>query len=453
MRTVRSLFSLTPQVLVSETRHLLAARAENTAELLEHLAEIDARKLYVEAAYGSTTAFLVGELGMEPDSADKKIQAARAVRRVPALLSAIADGRLHLRAVLLLAPHIEPENADELISAAAHRTRDEISWLLAERARARSPQVVGDLLAQVVANTDSEPDPDPVISRNGQAVAAAQATAAEPAPATLARRTITFSVPAELADAYRDALALASYDVAHDGARVFEQMVAAWREKLEKRKFGTGRRASQSAAASKRPAPRTSASGVPGRRRIPKHVRREVWERDGGQCTYTSDTGRRCECRKQLEYDHVIPKALGGDDSAANQRLRCREHNQLEAERAFGKRYVEGRREARRAEQERRRAERERIRADRAARTGAEDARAAAAREQARAERERAAAEEASRFAAAEELVPWLRGLGLRANEAREVARRVPIVEGASLEERVRAALRLLGPRGSRSAA
>ena len=66
MRTPRSLFSLSPRQLLSETRALLAARAGNTVELLEHLAEIDSRRLYVEAAYTSMQAYCVGELVHAP---------------------------------------------------------------------------------------------------------------------------------------------------------------------------------------------------------------------------------------------------------------------------------------------------------------------------------------------------------------------------------------------------
>ncbi len=438
MRTVRSLFSLTPQVLVSETRSLLAARAVNLAELLEHLAEIDARKLYVEAAYGSTTAFLVGELGMDPDSANKKIQAARAVRRVPALLPAIADGRLHLSAALMLLPSIDVENAEELIAAASNRSCGAIRVMLAERVRTREPQAGADLLSQVVANTESEPDSNPVISRNGQVAATVQQTAAQPAPVAPARRTITFTVPAELAEAYRAALALAPYDVARDAVRAFEQMVAAWREKLEKRKFGSE-------------TPRAASKASTDSRCIPKHVRREVWRRDGGQCTYVSDTGRRCECRKQLQFDHIISRALGGESTPPNLRLRCHAHNQLEAERAFGKRFMEGKREAARAERERERAAREARRAarelERADRERAES-QAPAVR---RAERQRVAESEAASREAAKELIPWLRGLGLRQHEARDVALRTPILPNAPLEARVKAALRLLGPRGMRT--
>jgi hypothetical protein len=56
--------------------------------------------------------------------------------------------------------------------------------------------------------------------------------------------------------------------------------------------------------------------------------------------------------------------------------------------------------------------------------------------------REAAAEEARVRTAAAVEVVPWLRGLGLRAEEARRAAERCQAIPDAPLEERVRYALR-----------
>ncbi|WP_449658163.1 HNH endonuclease [Anaeromyxobacter paludicola] len=76
------------------------------------------------------------------------------------------------------------------------------------------------------------------------------------------------------------------------------------------------------------------------RRAIPAALRREVWARDGGQCAWRGEDGRRCESRWQLELDHVIPVALGGATTADNLRLACRAHNILSAERAFGREHM-----------------------------------------------------------------------------------------------------------------
>jgi len=74
-------------------------------------------------------------------------------------------------------------------------------------------------------------------------------------------------------------------------------------------------------------------------------VRRAVAKRDGRRCTYVGSGGVRCESRKRLEYDHVIPVAHGGEATVKNLRLRCRAHNLLEADREFGEHFMRHKRE------------------------------------------------------------------------------------------------------------
>jgi hypothetical protein len=99
---------------------------ELTAMLLAYIAEADSRRAYVPEGCASMFAYCVDRLRFSEDSASKRIPAARAARRGPALFDALAEGRLHLSAVWLLAPHITPDNADELIEAATHRRKSEI---------------------------------------------------------------------------------------------------------------------------------------------------------------------------------------------------------------------------------------------------------------------------------------------------------------------------------------
>ena len=71
-------------------------------------------------------------------------------------------------------------------------------------------------------------------------------------------------------------------------------------------------------------------------RYVSADIKRQVYERDSGQCAFVSDSGKRCECKRDLEYDHVMPVAKGGHTTVDNLRLLCRAHNQFEAERLFG---------------------------------------------------------------------------------------------------------------------
>ena len=71
-------------------------------------------------------------------------------------------------------------------------------------------------------------------------------------------------------------------------------------------------------------------------RAIPASLRRHIWERDEGRCTYVhSETNRRCSSKYLLQIDHIKPFSLGGKSEAGNLRLLCAGHNQYRSERTF----------------------------------------------------------------------------------------------------------------------
>jgi hypothetical protein len=172
-------------------------------------------------------------------------------------------------------------------------------------------------------------------------------------------------------------------------------------------------------AATDRPRPRREKCG--NRRAIPAAVRREVWERDQGRCTFTGDGAHRCGARTRVEFDHLEPVARGGQGTVANVTLRCRTHNQLAAERTLGAGFMEHKREQARA----------------AARATHEH--------HAAAEREAAARELAKQQA--QDLFAGLRSLGCRTEDARRAVAHCMTLPASSLEERMRAALMFIAPK------
>ena len=72
-------------------------------------------------------------------------------------------------------------------------------------------------------------------------------------------------------------------------------------------------------------------------RYVPAAVEREVYARDGGQCTFVASDGRRCGARHFLQFDHIEPWAVGGGQTTLNLRLRCGAHNRWYARRYFGR--------------------------------------------------------------------------------------------------------------------
>jgi hypothetical protein len=52
------------------------------------------------------------------------------------------------------------------------------------------------------------------------------------------------------------------------------------------------------------------------RRAIPDDLKQYVWIRDGGRC-------QNCGATTELQYDHIIPLAMGGSSNAENLQLLC----------------------------------------------------------------------------------------------------------------------------------
>jgi len=130
---IDSFTHLRDEDLLRKLTSLLSQDRMTTVELLAVMAEVDARRLYVPKGYSSMFAYCVEELHLSEGATARRIHAARAARRFPDLFPALAEGRLHLTAVFLLAPHLTEENAEQLIEAATHKRKVEIERFLAQR--------------------------------------------------------------------------------------------------------------------------------------------------------------------------------------------------------------------------------------------------------------------------------------------------------------------------------
>lgn len=342
-----------------------------TAELLAVIAEVDSRRLFAPAGCSSMFAFCVERLRLSEDAAYKRIHVARAARRFPALLDFIADGRIHLTAACLLVPHLTDGNFQELTEAATHRRKVEVEEFLARRfgqtaipkARIRViPPVT--VTPAVAATSPLSPEVEaPAAPESAVAAPAVMAPAAPDAPpartaprvpapelapaqvgedpeargdvmagvpsAALTRYLLQCPISKETHDLLRYAQALLSHAVPDgDVDQVLQRALEALIPQLEKRKAAVLPKSANQRA----PSPGRS----PRKRHIPADVRRAVWERDRGQCTFVGRGGHRCGDRSFLEFDHMDPVARGGTASVDRIRLRCRAHNQHEAERVFG---------------------------------------------------------------------------------------------------------------------
>ena len=386
-----TLTHLPDQTLLRELRSLVSQDRATTALLIAHLGEVDARRLYAPAGYPSMFEWCVGELHFSEDVAYKRIQVARAARQFPTVHDMLADGRLHLTAVVLLAPHLGPGNAEELLAAASHKSKAQVEQLLAERfPRPDLPALVTPLAAPPA---NFRLVPEPVKFSPTKHVAPGLNNEPAPAPSRIAplapqRFAVQFTVDQATHDDLLYAQALLGHVVPNgDLAQVFARALKVLIARLEQQKF----------AATERPRPCRPSQHA---RQIPADVKRAIWERDGGRCTFVGENGHRCEARTRLEYDHVEPVAQGGQATVQGLRLRCRAHNQFAAEQQFGREFMNTKRE-----------------------TGGK--------------------QPLPEHAA--EVIPYLRHLGMRADEARRAAAACEDMPDAPLEERLRRALQCFG--------
>ncbi|HZY05043.1 MAG TPA: HNH endonuclease [Anaeromyxobacteraceae bacterium] len=73
---------------------------------------------------------------------------------------------------------------------------------------------------------------------------------------------------------------------------------------------------------------------------VTAELRRQVWERDQGRCTWVGPDGKRCNSRWQVEVDHLDPVGRGGTARLGRLRLACRLHNLLHAEEVCGREHT-----------------------------------------------------------------------------------------------------------------
>ena len=115
--------SLPDDQLLAELRRLVESERAVTAKLLASLMEVDARRLYLREGCSSLFTYCTQVLHLAEGAAYNRIETARAARRFPLVLDAIADGSLALTSARLLGPHLTTDNHLGLLCAAHAASR------------------------------------------------------------------------------------------------------------------------------------------------------------------------------------------------------------------------------------------------------------------------------------------------------------------------------------------
>jgi hypothetical protein len=344
-----SLRALRDDELLERLKALAARERGATAELVAHLAEVQARRLHLAAGYPSMYAYGRHALRLSEYAAYHRIKAARVSRRFPVVLDLLAEGAVTLTTVRLLAPHLTDANHVEVLESARGASKSAVQRLVAALApqpdvptsvrKVRAPKTTvtaspsaSDAARLAPAETAGAAS-SPVSAASVPAQAIVSAVAPTPVP-TVAHEEPRPTVASPLSpDRYKlqltiggdtlERLELAKDMLRHampsgDAAEIFDRALRLLLTELAKGKF----------AATDRPRP--SLGVGPASHDVPAEVKRVVFVRDFGRCAFVSKEGHRCNARGLLEFHHVRPFSEGGRPTVDNIELRCRAHNGYE---------------------------------------------------------------------------------------------------------------------------
>lgn len=326
---MRDLNTLTDEELIASLKRLAKDEKHDLVMMLRHLREMDRRRLAERRSFPSLFEYCVRELRFAEGEAARRIRVARLCARFPTIYGSLGRGLLTLSTAALIEPHLTRANRRRLLHAAWGRRTREVEALVAELCPVQDPPERTRFLG-APAEPVATPRELPGIPEGPNGASGEEEAASTPAlPRAPQRVFFSFTADERFLASVERAKELLLNKYGDPGFEaVFREAVAALLEKIDpEQKFTRSRSGTET---------RTGPDG--GRSRVPPAwVKRAVWARDSGHCAFRAPDGTRCRSKAGLQYDHIVPWALGGrSDDPANIRLLCRSHNRLEARRVLG---------------------------------------------------------------------------------------------------------------------
>ncbi|MFL5815453.1 MAG: HNH endonuclease [Bdellovibrionia bacterium] len=305
-----SLKSLSNSQLVLELKVKVENERKLLMEILYALQEVEVRKLHLEMGYPDLYTFAMKELGYSSGAAYRRISAMRLLQSVPEVAPRLESGELALENASQAQSFFRKEDLRRKEQGEQKLSLDE------------KREVVGSLLGK-----STRAGQRVLMERSPDVVMPTEKTRALPEQKTL----VQFVASAELMEKLEELKHLLAHKNFEGRMDVLvEQMADMALAKLRPKEPKRGEE-SQDLPQQKLKSP---APGMIKRSRyISVAQRRKVAFRDKDGCTYKDPkTGRVCGSHHGLQFDHIVPFSLGGQNSAQNLTLRCGAHNRYVAE-------------------------------------------------------------------------------------------------------------------------
>lgn len=279
---------------------------ELLAEIIEHIAEVDRRKLYVQYDCKNLFDYMTRVLKYSAGSAQRRIDAARLLADVPDLKSNLQNGLLNLTQVSIVA---------QSIKAAKKESRPKTT--IAQK-RLMLNQVRGKTISQsqLIAAQELKISPITFEKKKTQADESVR---------------IELNLTKEQAALLEQAQLLISH--VDPGASIATVMEAALREFVKKRDPASIKRPQKTKSTSTmevNPSPASPALNATSFKRspIPAQTKRDVFQKYQ-YCQWRHDNGEICGSKFQLQIDHIQSVCKGGTNEAENLQVLCSAHNKI----------------------------------------------------------------------------------------------------------------------------
>ena len=307
--------------LLAKTKSLVKEEKRITQEVLDHLEEVEYRKLYLSIGYSSLYSYCIGELGYSGSSADRRISAMRVIRNIPEAKEKLENGSVNLSTLTQLHGFLKRDSREktyskemklDLLEKIENKSQDQctreflkISPL--DISFKESKRAITEDLTQHTFVATKELSAKLNQLRNLMAHRNSNPTMSE-----LIEFAVDLSIKGLNPVKHKFTIAAVAGGVETTPAN----------EKLNQ----AGK------AAVKEMANTTHMA-----RYIPASIKQYIWTRDQGCCQYTNkETNKKCESKFALQIDHIHPFCLGGTNEKENLRLLCRNHNNWRTRELYG---------------------------------------------------------------------------------------------------------------------
>lgn len=301
---------------------VLGHERQMLARFLELLGKVDAAKEYAELGYSSLNEYCLKELGLCEHETWPRICAARVAARFPRLLELIAEGRVTLTAVRLIAPILLDSGDAALLERICGKTTREVDRIAAGiRPRKECPEKV--TIGTRVVEPGALAFGFGATNTETGTVRKKPTKSAKVTYITPVRVKVEFSAREELVEKLERAKVVAKAQSVED---VLEKALEEYLEHHD-----PARKAARNVGKAVKKVPATN------KRSFPNSIKHAALMKSGNRCEAIGSGGRRCTATDYLEFDHVRPFAMGGRSTLENCRVLCQTHNRLAAEKSYGR--------------------------------------------------------------------------------------------------------------------